>query len=148
MCLQENVPLEDIVCQLLDAVQPRAWDGVVRTDGFTLHDLRRNGIWTHNGRCRTDSCDADKISQHMTVVCLLLTLASGGCLVLRSKLCPVLVNTLCNLDKFLTSEAQDVHALRQAHATPHLTDFDRWVAVEYGRYSEEREEFSTSIKDG
>ena len=59
---------------------------------------------------------------------------------LRSKLCPQLVNMLCNIDKFLASEAQDMHALRQAHATPHLTDFERWASLEYWRVTEEQDQ--------
>ena len=50
-----------------------------------------------------------------------------------SGLCGVVVNTLCNLHKFLALEAHDVHSLREAHATPHLSEWDRWAAAEYRR---------------
>ena len=52
----------------------------------------------------------------------------------------VVVNTLCNLHKFLALEAHDVHSLREQHATPHLTEWDRWAAAEYLRLTEDEGE--------
>ena len=57
-----------------------------------------------------------------------------------SGLCAVVVNTLCNLHKFLALEAHDVHSLREQHATPHLSEWDRWAAAEYLRLTEDEGE--------
>ena len=44
-----------------------------------------------------------------------------------------MINTLCNLHKFLSIEAHDMQAIREQQATPHLTDWDRWAEAEYSR---------------
>lgn len=44
-------------------------------------------------------------------------------------------NILFNLNKFFTIEARDPLQIRQEHATPQLTDWDRFAALEYLRLS-------------
>lgn len=48
-------------------------------------------------------------------------------------------NILFNLNKFFALEARDPNAIRQEHATPELTDWDRFAALEYLRLSAEEE---------
>merc|ERR1712060_257020 len=85
----ETISFRDVLCQLLDAVKPRAGK-----NAFTLADLR------------------------------------------RSKMCPLVVDTLCNLPKLLTGE---VHELRLLPDLPgvELTEWDRWAALEYQRLAAE-----------
>lgn len=49
-------------------------------------------------------------------------------------------NILFNLNKFFSLEARDPLQIRQEHATPELTDWDRFAALEYLRLSAEEEE--------
>jgi len=58
----------------------------------------------------------------------------------RSMLCPLLVHTLCNVNKFLLGEVADSQALRDAHATPALNDWDRWAMAEYRKLALEDDE--------
>jgi len=58
----------------------------------------------------------------------------------RSRMVPLLVNTLTNVTKLLRSEVSDMHALREAQATPYLSDFDRWARAEYAKCAEEDED--------
>ena len=53
------------------------------------------------------------------------------CDVRRSKMCALLVNTLCNVNKFLSGEANAVQQQQEVLAAPHLTDFDRWAETAY-----------------
>lgn len=48
-------------------------------------------------------------------------------------------NVLFNLNKFFAIEARDPLQIRQEHATPELTDWDRFAALEYLRLSAEEE---------
>lgn len=48
-------------------------------------------------------------------------------------------NVLFNLNKFFALEARDPLQIRQEHATPELTDWDRFAALEYLRLSAEEE---------
>lgn len=48
-------------------------------------------------------------------------------------------NILFNLNKFFTIEARDPLQIRQEHATPDLTDWDRFAAIEYLRLSADEE---------
>lgn len=48
-------------------------------------------------------------------------------------------NILFNLNKFFTMEARDPLQIRQEHATPELTDWDRFAALEYLRLSADEE---------
>jgi Ca2+-binding EF-hand superfamily protein len=49
-------------------------------------------------------------------------------------------NVLFNLNKFFALEARDPLQIRQEQATPELTDWDRFAALEYLRLSAEEEE--------
>ena len=60
---------------------------------------------------------------------------------------PLLVNTLCNVSKFLTSESGDMQAMREAQATPHLTDWDRWAVAEYANLSLEDDDVEEDDDD-
>lgn len=48
-------------------------------------------------------------------------------------------NILFNLNKFFAIEARDPLQIRQEHATPQLTDWDRFAALEYLRLSADEE---------
>lgn len=48
-------------------------------------------------------------------------------------------NVLFNLNKFFALEARDPLQIRQEHATPELSDWDRFAALEYLRLSAEEE---------
>ena len=65
----------------------------------------------------------------------------------RSRMVPLLVNTLCNVSKFLTSESGDMQAMREAQATPHLTDWDRWAVAEYANLSLEDDDVEEDDDD-
>ena len=58
----------------------------------------------------------------------------------RCKLMNLVANTLVNAIKFVSSEGQDMMALKEAQATPELTDWDRWAALEYARINMEDDE--------
>jgi serine/threonine-protein phosphatase 2A regulatory subunit B'' len=49
-------------------------------------------------------------------------------------------NVLFNLNKFFALEARDPLQIRQEQATPELTDWDRFAALEYLRLSAEEED--------
>lgn len=57
----------------------------------------------------------------------------------RSRLAGNFFNVLFNLNKFFAIEARDPLQIRQEHATPELTDWDRFAALEYLRLSAEEE---------
>ena len=57
----------------------------------------------------------------------------------KCKLSGNFFNILFNLNKFFALEARDPLAIRQEHATPELTDWDRFAAIEYLRLSAEEE---------
>ncbi|EME27306.1 Serine/threonine protein phosphatase 2A regulatory subunit B''alpha [Galdieria sulphuraria] len=100
-CLgHEPIPLEDIVCQLLDMVRPDLFEPII-----TRSTLRR---------CK-----------------------------LRSNF----FNVLFNLNKFISIENKDPYLIRQEHATPELTDWDRFAAIEYLRLSAEEEAEEESWDD-
>ena len=86
----EPVKVRDILCQLLDMINPNVKPPVVRR-----RDLKR---------CRL----------------------AGN-----------FFNVLFNLNKFFAIEARDPIQIRQEHATPELTDWDRFAALEYLRLSAE-----------
>eukprot|EP00178_Gracilaria_changii_P010857 TRINITY_DN3142_c0_g1_i1.p1 TRINITY_DN3142_c0_g1~~TRINITY_DN3142_c0_g1_i1.p1 ORF type:complete len:993 (-),score=159.45 TRINITY_DN3142_c0_g1_i1:1331-4309(-) len=58
----------------------------------------------------------------------------------RCRLAGNFFNVLFNLNKFFAIEARDPLQIRQEHATPELTDWDRFAALEYLRLSAEEEE--------
>ena len=91
---QEAVGTRDVLCQLIDAINPSRRDGATATS-FTLPDLRR---------CQQ---------------------------------CGLVVNTLCNLHKFLALESHDSQAERDKQAMPNLTEWDRWAKAEYERLAED-----------
>lgn len=84
----EPVQIKDILCQLLDMINPNMNPPVIRR-----RDLKR---------CRL----------------------AGN-----------FFNVLFNLNKFFAIEARDPLQIRQEHATPELTDWDRFAALEYLRLS-------------
>lgn len=86
----EPVKVRDILCQLLDMINPNVKPPVVRR-----RDLKK---------CRL----------------------AGN-----------FFNVLFNLNKFFAIEARDPIQIRQEHATPELTDWDRFAALEYLRLSAE-----------
>lgn len=88
----EPVQIRDILCQLLDMINPNVQPPVIRRN-----DLKR---------CRL----------------------AGN-----------FFNVLFNLNKFFAIEARDPLQIRQEHATPELTDWDRFAALEYLRLSAEEE---------
>eukprot|EP00177_Eucheuma_denticulatum_P004803 GFKZ01008722.1.p1 GENE.GFKZ01008722.1~~GFKZ01008722.1.p1 ORF type:complete len:1022 (+),score=142.39 GFKZ01008722.1:558-3623(+) len=88
----EPVQIRDILCQLLDMINPNVRPPVIRR-----RDLKR---------CRL----------------------AGN-----------FFNVLFNLNKFFAIEARDPLQIRQEHATPELTDWDRFAALEYLRLSAEEE---------
>lgn len=88
----EPVQIRDILCQLLDMINPNVQPPVIRR-----RDLKR---------CRL----------------------AGN-----------FFNVLFNLNKFFAIEARDPLQIRQEHATPELTDWDRFAALEYIRLSAEEE---------
>lgn len=57
----------------------------------------------------------------------------------RCRLAGNFFNVLFNLNKFFAIEARDPLQIRQEHATPELTDWDRFAALEYLRLSAEEE---------
>lgn len=57
----------------------------------------------------------------------------------KCKLAGNFFNILFNLNKFFALEARDPLQIRQEHATPELTDWDRFAALEYLRLSAEEE---------
>lgn len=57
----------------------------------------------------------------------------------KCKLSGNFFNILFNLNKFFQLEARDPLQIRQEHATPELTDWDRFAAIEYLRLSAEEE---------
>lgn len=57
----------------------------------------------------------------------------------RCRLAGNFFNVLFNLNKFFAIEARDPLQIRQEHATPELTDWDRFAAIEYLRLSSEEE---------
>jgi Ca2+-binding EF-hand superfamily protein len=57
----------------------------------------------------------------------------------NSSLSSSFYNVLFNLNKFFALEARDPIQIRQEHATPELTDWDRFAALEYLRLSAEEE---------
>lgn len=57
----------------------------------------------------------------------------------KCKLAGNFFNVLFNLNKFFAIEARDPLQIRQEHATPDLTDWDRFAALEYLRLSAEEE---------
>lgn len=88
----EPVQIRDILCQLLDMINPNVDPPVIRRG-----DLK------------------------------------------RCKLAGNFFNVLFNLNKFFAIEARDPLQIRQEHATPELTDWDRFAALEYLRLSAEEE---------
>ncbi|CAN8066828.1 unnamed protein product [Agarophyton chilense] len=58
----------------------------------------------------------------------------------RCRLAGNFFNVLFNLNKFFAIEARDPLQIRQEHATPELTDWDRFAALEYLRLSAEEED--------
>jgi len=58
----------------------------------------------------------------------------------KSKLSSQFFNMLLNLNKFVAQEQKDVWTIREEHANPHLTDWDRFCRFEYDRLSMEEEE--------
>lgn len=88
----EPVQIRDILCQLLDMINPNMQPPVIRRQ-----DLKR---------CRL----------------------AGN-----------FFNVLFNLNKFFAIEARDPLQIRQEQATPELTDWDRFAALEYVRLSAEEE---------
>lgn len=88
----EPVQIRDILCQLLDMINPNVRPPVIRR-----RDLKR---------CRL----------------------AGN-----------FFNVLFNLNKFFAIEARDPLQIRQEQATPELTDWDRFAALEYLRLSAEEE---------
>lgn len=56
-----------------------------------------------------------------------------------SRLAGNFFNVLFNLNKFFALETRDPLQIRQEHATPELTDWDRFAALEYLRLSAEEE---------
>lgn len=88
----EPVHIRDILCQLLDMINPNMRPPVIRR-----RDLKR---------CRL----------------------AGN-----------FFNVLFNLNKFFAIEARDPLQIRQEHATPQLTDWDRFAALEYLRLSADEE---------
>lgn len=88
----EPVQIKDILCQLLDMINPNMHPPVIRR-----RDLKRCGL-------------------------------AGN-----------FFNVLFNLNKFFAIEARDPLQIRQEHATPELTDWDRFAALEYLRLSADEE---------
>lgn len=88
----EPVQIKDILCQLLDMINPSMHPPVIRR-----RDLKRCGL-------------------------------AGN-----------FFNVLFNLNKFFAIEARDPLQIRQEHATPELTDWDRFAALEYLRLSADEE---------
>lgn len=88
----EPVQIRDILCQLLDMINPNVKPPVIRR-----RDLK------------------------------------------KCKLAGNFFNVLFNLNKFFAIEARDPLQIRQEHATPDLTDWDRFAALEYLRLSAEEE---------
>lgn len=100
-CLgHEPIPLEDIVCQLLDMVKPDLFEPTITRSTLRKCKLRSNFF-----------------------------------------------NVLFNLNKFIAIENKDPYLIRQEHATPDLTDWDRFAAVEYLRLSAEEEAEEESWDD-
>ncbi|KAK4528083.1 hypothetical protein GAYE_SCF48G6017 [Galdieria yellowstonensis] len=100
-CLgHEPIPLEDIVCQLLDMVKPDLFQPVITRSTLRKCKLRSNFF-----------------------------------------------NVLFNLNKFIAIENKDPYLIRQEHATPELTDWDRFAAIEYLRLSAEEEAEEESWDD-
>lgn len=56
------------------------------------------------------------------------------------RLAPAFFNVLFNLNKFFALESRDPVAIRQQHASPELTDWERFAALEYLRLSAEEED--------
>ncbi len=52
----------------------------------------------------------------------------------------MLFNILFNLNKFIAFEQRDPHYVRQQHENPHLTEWDRFAAIEYARMASAEEE--------
>lgn len=88
----EPVQIKDILCQLLDMINPNMHPPIIRR-----RDLKRCGL-------------------------------AGN-----------FFNVLFNLNKFFAIEARDPLQIRQEHATPELTDWDRFAALEYLRLSADEE---------
>eukprot|EP00871_Galdieria_phlegrea_P001063 jgi/Galph1/1958/GphlegSOOS_G627.1 len=100
-CLgHEPIPLEDIVCQLLDMVKPDLFQPMITRSILRKCKLRSNFF-----------------------------------------------NVLFNLNKFIAIENKDPYLIRQEHATPELTDWDRFAAIEYLRLSAEEETEEESWDD-
>jgi len=57
----------------------------------------------------------------------------------RCRLASNFFNVLFNLNKFFSLESRDPLQIRQEHATPELTDWDRFATIEYLRLSAEEE---------
>jgi len=53
----------------------------------------------------------------------------------RCKMCPLVVHTLCNLNKFLAGDMHEMHATRDSQSTKQLTEWDRWAVAEYCKLS-------------
>jgi len=69
----------------------------------------------------------------------------------RSKMCPLVVDTLCNIQKLLAGEMHELRLLRGQPGMEDYTEWDRWAFLEYRRLSledgddEEDEEDISSV---
>jgi len=65
-----------------------------------------------------------------------------------SRMCPLVVNALCNITKFLAGEAHDLQAVRFMQSTPELTQFDRWALGEYKRICDDDDDDDDEEEEG
>lgn len=54
----------------------------------------------------------------------------------RTQLAPLFFDCLCNLNKFMASETRDALRIKQIHATPQLTEWDRYAIAGYYQLAE------------
>lgn len=63
------------------------------------------------------------------------------------KISGMMFNILFNLNKFIAFEQRDPHWIRAQHENPDLTDWDRFVAIEYARLASAEEERELEEED-
>lgn len=122
------------------------WYRCIDMDGdglITMYDME----YFYKEQLHRMECFGHEPVQIRDILCQLLDMIKPNCQpphVKRSdlKVCRLagnFFNVLFNLNKFFALEARDPLQIRQEHATPELTDWDRFAALEYLRLSAEEE---------